>query len=93
MTQPRTYLINWPLTATGEPLLQNSEDAMYYAQLIYDQPNKQAVLAACRKALRKSNKIELEHTDPDFDRLMIRATRAQFYRECLEECKRIREDK
>lgn len=93
MVYPLTDLNGWPLRDNGEPIFQTANDAMFYAQLIYDLPEKRDLLDAYIHRTHGLLQYERGSIDPDWDRLMELAVRAQFFRECLEECKRIEQEK
>jgi len=90
--KPKT-LANWPLMENGQPLLKTTNQALLYAQLIYKREDKQKQLAVCRAGIYKPFYQERDKKDPDFDIMMGLAIRAQFYRECLEEVQRIKDEK
>jgi len=92
MIYPLTDLNSWPLMENGQPFLKTSNEALLYAQLIYERPDKQKHLAICRAGIHKAIYQERDNKDPNFDIMMILAARAQFYRECLEECQRIKNE-
>lgn len=93
MIYPLTDLNCWPLRENGEPIFQSINDAFLYAQLIYDLPEKQNLLHAYRDRTFNVLKFTREGNDPDLQAMMDLAVRAQFFRECLEECKRIKTEK
>lgn len=87
-----TDLNTWPLRTNGEPILNNTNEAFLYAQFIHDHFPRQAKLIRCKRATYRTLKKLRESTNPDFDLMMHLACRAQFFRECLEECQRIKEE-
>lgn len=93
MIYPITDLNSWPLDLVGWPVLKTTNEALLYAQLIYNDTHKQEHLPYYRKELYAQLKCEREKKEPDFDYMMDLAVRAQFYRECLEESQRIRLEK
>jgi len=82
----------WPRDVEGNPLLTCSEDAHFYAKLISQNGDE------CFNILRLRclSLFHLENfrckDDPNLDDMMNLAVQAQFYRECLEEVRRIRID-
>lgn len=93
MIYPITDLNSWPLDLVGHPVLKTSNEAILYAQLIYNDTDKQAHLPHYRKEMHTELKREREKKEPNLDYMMDLAMRAQFYRECLEECQRIKDEK
>lgn len=89
----RTNLDNWPVGLFGDPILRNTEDALTYASLIFKLSDKQDFLNTLRNRVRKSCDALLKEKDPDYDLISSLACLSQFYRECLEECKRLQEEK
>lgn len=88
-----TDLNSWPLRKNQEPIFDSTNDAFLYAQLICDLQEKQDLLRAYRKAIYRALKYLREKDNPNLDRMMNLAVRAQFLRECLEECQRINNEK
>lgn len=89
----RTNLDNWPVGLFGDPILRNTEDALTYASLIFELSDKQDFLNTLRNRVRKSCDALLKEKDPNYDLISRLACLSQFYRECLEECKRLQEEK
>ncbi len=93
MAQILSTLSKWPTTNTGQPKLFCTEDAYFYANLIYDHEH---LIAGIRKYHDQARKdlMELSKDDnADLDAMGNLATKVQYYRECLEEIQRINDDK
>lgn len=93
MIFPITDLNSWPLDLVGWPIFKSTNEAFLYAQLIYNDTGKQERLPYFREVLYAELKREREKKEPNFDHMMELAVRAQFYRECLSECQRIKDEK
>lgn len=93
MVDKSTTLGNWPKSDSNEPILNNTYDALLYAALIYKLPEKQSFLFSLRVAYKKATTALLDAAEPDFDLASVCACKCQFFRECLEECKRLQEEK
>ena len=91
MTDKSTTLGTWPKSDSNEPIFNNTGDAFLYAALIYDLPEIQGYLFSLRVAYKKATTALLDAAEPDFDLASVCACKCQFFRECLEECKRIQE--
>jgi len=91
MVDKSTALGNWPRTESGEPILNSTGDSYLYASLIYTLPEKQSHLFSLRVAYKKATNALLNDALPDFDLASLCACKCQFFRECLEECKRLQE--
>lgn len=80
----------WPRNLAGETIFKTSEDAIFYATLIFDKPARVQEI----KKVRRSSLFDIGHrrhsTNPDLDLLMQIAVKAQFARECLEEVERLK---
>lgn len=92
MTDPLLTLEEWPTGIFGDPILKDTHEAFLYAKLIYRSVERQGFLVVLRTRLQKACVTLLNEDDPDFDLCSCLACLSQFYRECLEECKRIQED-
>lgn len=92
MVDKSTTLGNWPKSDSGEPVLNSTNDAFLYAALIYNELDKQSYLFSLRIAYKKATTALLDADEPDFDLASVCACKCQFFRECLEECKRLREE-
>lgn len=87
-----TDLNSWPLDLVGWPIFNNSDEAILYAQLIYDDLDKQQHLVSYRKQTFEELRRLRETKDPDLDELMHLACKAQFFREAYTEALRIRDE-
>lgn len=86
-------LKTWPRRNNGEPIFTCSEDATYFAHLVFDKIEYFDQLTRLRKKAYFDIAALWKKTDPDYQRMMDLAVRAQFYRECLEEIRRLNERK
>jgi len=84
---------NWPRTRGDEPIFTCTEDAIYYAHLCSDEPDEIDRLTRLRKGAYLRIAEQRGKREPNFQRMMDLAVKAQFYRECLEEIKRINDSK
>lgn len=84
-------LEDWPIGLFGDPVLKSTDDAFLYAKLIWQSVERKEFLISLRNKVRKSCETLLKDEDPDYDLISSLACLSQFYRECLEECKRIQE--
>lgn len=89
MTDTPKDLANWPLNLIGWPIFTTTHDAFLYAQLVYDDPDKQAHLIRYRQETYAELKREREKKDPDLQHMMDLAVTAQLYREAYKEASRI----
>ena len=82
----------WPRAETGEVIFKTTNDAIFYANLIAK--NKRLVddIDLYRRLARGMLKVARQEADPNYDVLMHMAVKAQFFRECLDEVKRIRDE-
>jgi len=84
-------LRNWPRSIAGQVIFESSEDAIFYAALIYDDPDRVKEI----KSLRRSTLVEIglrrAKKQVNLDLLMHIACKAQFYRECVEEVDRLKD--
>lgn len=83
---------NWPETRNGNPIFECTEDAIYYAHLVEDIPETVEKLTILRRKFLAEIRYYKSKDNPNYDRLMTLAVKAQFYRECLEEIDRILRD-
>jgi len=87
-TYPYTFH-TWPRTKANYPIFTCSEQAIYFAHLASDKIHIVELLTSLRK--RSYNQIATQRAkaNPNYQKMMDLAVKAQFYRECLEEIKRI----
>ncbi len=85
-------LEEWPTGIFGDPVLKSTSDAFLYARLIWQSVERQGFLVDLRNRIQKACVTLLTDQNPDFDLCACLACLSQFYRECLEECERIKED-
>lgn len=82
----------WPRGENGEPVFRTDNEAIFYANLIYNKLALVEEIDLYRRMARREVTILREKPDPDLDMLYEIAVKAQFFRECLDEVKRIREE-
>ncbi|MBA7694578.1 hypothetical protein ES703_103191 [subsurface metagenome] len=92
MTDTLPTLATWPLNLIGWPILTSTRDALFYAQLIHDDPNLQAHLVRYRQETYAELRREREKKDPDGQQMMDLAITAQLYRESYMEAARINQE-
>ena len=92
MSTIQQRLDHWPRNLDNEVIFKSSEQAIFYATLIFD---KQPLIAEIKKVRtralsdigqRRNNK------GANLDMLTRIACKGQFARECLEECERPKND-
>lgn len=88
----KTDLKTWPRRNNGEPIFRTDNDAIFYAQLAY----KRIETVDEMKAYREKAHRDLQHVrktkNPNLDRLMKYAFKAQTFRTCFMEILRIRDE-
>ena len=82
---------SWPRSKAGDPMFTCSEQAIYFAHLVSDRIEVFNKLTGLRKRAYTEIAFLRAGDHPNFQRMMDLACKAQFYRECLEEIKRINE--
>lgn len=87
-----TNLSTWPKDRRGLPIFTSSQDAFLYAQLIENNPDKQKMLILSRQDAYIKLRHERHSKQPNLQRMMDLAIRAQLYRECSEEVQRIKDE-
>ena len=80
---------NWPRTKGDEPIFTCTEQAIYYAHLCSHKPDEIDRLTRLRKGAYARIAEQRAKREPNYQRMMDLACKAQFYRECLEEIQRI----
>lgn len=83
---------SWPRRRNGQPIFKTTQEAVFYANLITKDKKSVDEIDLYLKAARRQIKAEREKAQPNLDRMMELATKGQFYRECLDEVKRIRNE-
>lgn len=87
-----TDLANWPHRRSGQPILKSSNEALFYAQLVYNNPKKMDELVFYRKRIYQALRAEREKRSPNFQNMMDMAVRAQLFREAFMEAARIQDE-
>ena len=80
---------SWPRTQGGDPIFTCTEQAIYYAHLVSDRIETITLLTKLRKRAYFDIGVIRSTPSPNHNRMMELAVKAQLYRECLEEIKRI----
>jgi len=86
-------LSNWPMDKKLIPIFTCTQDALLYAQLVPHDTNRQHILAIARHDTYVKLSHERNAQHPNLQRMCDLAVKAQFYRECLQECHRIEDEK
>lgn len=81
---------NWPRNIAGEPIFKTSENAIYYAMLIFDKPARVKEIVKLRRTSLFDIGRRRRLPNVDLDILMQLAVKSQFARECLEEVERLK---
>lgn len=86
-------LANWPRTTKDQPIFKCSEEANFYANLIFDNDKEIKLIRKAMENARQDVHEMRQKGSKNLDRMMHMACKAQFYRECLEELDRIHNNK
>jgi len=84
---------SWPRTKSDAPIFTCTEQAIYYAHLCSHEPDEIDRLTRLRKGAYARIAEQRAKRQPDYQRMMDLACKAQFYREALEEITRINDSK
>lgn len=87
-----TSLSTWPVDRRGLPIFTSTQDALLYAQLIEDNPDKQKMLTISRQDVYIKLRHERHAKQPNFKRMSDLSLKAQLYRECSKEVQRIKDE-
>lgn len=90
MTTILDKLLQWPRNKAGDVILTSSEDAVFYATLIYNSPDHVKVIQALRRKMLAQVGKARKNLNPDYNHLLTLAFKGQWYRECLEEVDRLK---
>lgn len=82
----------WPRRKNGEILFKTTHDAISYATLIADNKRMVDEIDHYRRSARREVITSRKIKDPNLNKLFEYAVKAQMFRECLDEVKRIREE-
>jgi len=87
-TYPYTFE-SWPRDAGGNPIFTCTEQAIYFAHLCSHNEGQISQLTILRKDAYTRIAEQRAKRQPNYQRMMDLAFKAQLYRECLEEIVRI----
>jgi len=82
---------SWPRTQAGDPIFTSSEQAIYFAHLCSHNEGQISQLTILRKKAYQAIAEQRAKRQPNYQRMLDLAVKAQLYRECLEEITRINE--
>jgi len=82
----------WIRTKSGDPIFTCSEDAIFYAHLIFKDVPERLKIAKLRTGVLFDLKVMRSRNGGNLQRMMDLAVKGQFYRECLEEVERIEKE-
>lgn len=92
MTNTSDRVKGWPRNKKGELVFKNTHEAIFYANLITDKKRLVDEIDVCLRSARRELSIYRTKKSPNLDRLMHLAVKAQFFRECLQEVNRIKDE-
>lgn len=84
-----SFVERWPKHKNGQPIFKNCDDALLFAQLIYQDDDWQKLLKFYVGDFYIKLSLERDSEKPDLDRMMVLACNAQAFNACLDECLRI----
>jgi len=84
-------LEDWPRRKNGELIFQTTNEAIYYANLTDDRLSTYDQLKKWRRNTYQDIAMVRERKPVNYNRAFDLACRAQFYREAMEEIKRLNE--
>jgi len=87
-----TDLTQWPRSKNGAPIFTCSEEAIFFAHLIFKLEEERLKLVHLRRNVLFDLKVMRSKPTHNFQRMMDLAVKGQFYRECLEEIERIEKE-
>lgn len=82
---------NWPRTRRGELIFKSSEEAYFYAALIYTNKIFIGEVRKTYRTAREEFKQLSKRTNVNLDRLALIACKTQYTRECLQEVQRLQD--
>ena len=82
----------WLKNKNGTPRFTTTNDAIFYARLVYDDKPLVDQIEKSLYAARDELAILTRRENPNLDILMELAVKAQLFRECLDEIKRIQNE-
>ena len=88
----KTYsynLENWPRTKGDTPIFTCTEQAIYFAHLCSHNEGQISQLTILRKEAYQAIATTRAKRQPNYQKMLDLAFKAQMYRECLEEITRI----
>jgi len=92
MTKLTEKAEQWPRRKNNELVFKTTHEAIFYANLIYDHKRLVDEIDMLLRSARRQLADQRQTKEPNLDRLMNIAVKGQFFRECLDEVKRIREE-
>lgn len=90
MTGCITGLHDWPRNKDTSPIFHSTEEAVLYAQLIYNRPDELAILNNYMDSYHIKLKDCRQSNDLNLELLIHLSISAQRYRACAKECERIK---
>lgn len=86
-------LAYWPKNKDNEPIFKSTEDAYFFANLVYDNEKEIKIIRKAHDLARLHFKALRDRDSQDLNKMGHLATKIQYARECLEEIDRIHNDK
>jgi len=87
-----TDFSQWPRSESGAPIFTCTEDAFFFANLIFKKAEERLNIVHLRRKVLFDLKVMRAKPVHNLQRMMDLAVKGQFYRECLEELERIEKE-
>jgi hypothetical protein len=82
----------WSRTRNGCPVFRSTEDAIFFANIIWDMEQEQDMLKLYLQDLQIKLEYQREKDKPNWNYCSTLASQCQFLRECVAECQRIKDE-
>jgi len=92
MIKTITDLAQWPKTKDAVPIFTCTEDAIFYAQLVFGDEDRRLKLVHFRRSFLYELQVLRSGSSHNLTRVFDLAVKSQFFRECLEELERIEKE-
>lgn len=90
MTSIHRKLESWPRTKGGDIILKHTEEAYFFAILMFDKPDWVKEIKKLRMEVFAQVGALRKKKNPNLNEILQLGFKSQFYRECLEEVDRLK---
>jgi len=83
---------DWPRTSNNRPIFHKVDQALLFAQLMYNRPDEVSLLEVYLNDCYIKLRDQRQQNNPDIEEIVHLIFKGRLFKVCLEECQRIKNE-